>query len=385
MSALDDYMRNKRKPLGGFMENGSLLPVQKEASEVEKAPEVEEDDYMQAREDTKPVTDLKSLAAAMNPEYEEREAKRKQKMQAWAGFFDGLRHLSNLYYTSKGAAPQQYTSSVDAVGRVYDDERKRRLAQQEMERQMRKEAFDRNFKLQGMENTENYRKNQLNIAKGKAEAAKEKDDWYRKFREKQEENTKDYRDRSLKSREAHQAVMENQGQTRINQNAQRIAIARDNSSGSSRNRDTIEMPSGETLEYDKKLNGALLDIVQEMRSSVEADLKIQREKATNKNSSVAEQSAAYEQIKHLDKVMEELDNAKSASTKTAAIKSHLAEFPHLEDKVRKILGQEKPKEKPQAAQTKPQAAQAKPAQTKAQAKPAKRKYQHLETLFKEEK
>lgn len=375
MSALDDYIRNKRKPLGGFMENGSLLPVKEQ-----KAPEVKEDDYMQAREDTKPVTDLKSLAAAMNPEYEEREAKRKQKMQAWAGFFDGLRHLSNLYYTSKGAAPQQYTSTVDAVGKVYDDEKKRRLAQQEMERQMRKEAFDRNFKLQGMENTENYRKNQLDIARDKADAAKKKDDWYRDFREKQAKDAQDYRDRSLKSREQHQAVMEKQGQTRINQNAQRIAIAKDKSS--SRNIDTIETPSGETLEYDKSLNGALLDIGKDMRSSVDASLKIKREIVSSKNSSETEKMAAYEQIKHLEKVAEALDNAKSTSTKVTAIKSHLAEFPQLEDKVRKILGQEKkPQTKPQSTEKKQEV----PAQTKAQpAKkqeaPKKKKYENLSKI-----
>ena len=30
-------------------------------------------------------------------------------MLAWTGLFDGLRQLGNLYFTSKGATPQQYT------------------------------------------------------------------------------------------------------------------------------------------------------------------------------------------------------------------------------------------------------------------------------------
>ena len=45
-------------------------------------------------------------------EREAREQKilqNKRRMIAWTGLFDGLRQLGNLYYTTKGATPQQFT------------------------------------------------------------------------------------------------------------------------------------------------------------------------------------------------------------------------------------------------------------------------------------
>lgn len=54
-----------------------------------------------------------SLAGLMGPTPAEREARerraqeQKSKMMAWTGLFDGLRQLGNLYYTTKGAAPQK--------------------------------------------------------------------------------------------------------------------------------------------------------------------------------------------------------------------------------------------------------------------------------------
>jgi hypothetical protein len=68
-----------------------------------------------------PVVDTQnpigSLATLLGPTPAEREAmerkalKNKSKMQAWAGLFDGLRQLGNLYAVSKGAKPQQFTDN----------------------------------------------------------------------------------------------------------------------------------------------------------------------------------------------------------------------------------------------------------------------------------
>lgn len=60
---------------------------------------------------------MASLADLMGPTPVEREAaerkmqKSKAQMAAWAGLFDGLRQLGNLYYTTKGATPQRYTDN----------------------------------------------------------------------------------------------------------------------------------------------------------------------------------------------------------------------------------------------------------------------------------
>lgn len=73
---------------------------------------------------------IQSIAQLMGPTPAEREAQErkllenKRKMIAWTGLFDGLRQLGNLYYTSKGATPQQYTDKpYQAIEQNYQQER----------------------------------------------------------------------------------------------------------------------------------------------------------------------------------------------------------------------------------------------------------------------
>lgn len=73
---------------------------------------------------------IQSIAQLMGPTPAEREAqeqqllKNKRKMIAWTGLFDGLRHLGNLYYASKGATPQQYTDQpYKTIEQNYQQER----------------------------------------------------------------------------------------------------------------------------------------------------------------------------------------------------------------------------------------------------------------------
>ncbi len=73
-----------------------------------------------------------SLAEMLGPTPAEREAreqaalKHKNKMQMWAGLMDGLRHLGNLYYATKGATPQQFNSPYALIEQNYERDRKRR-------------------------------------------------------------------------------------------------------------------------------------------------------------------------------------------------------------------------------------------------------------------
>lgn len=77
---------------------------------------------------------LESFAKLMGPTPAEREAKqRKQeehnaKMQTWAGLFDGLRQLGNLYTTYKGATPQQLQTPYGQIEQIADRNRKRQAA-----------------------------------------------------------------------------------------------------------------------------------------------------------------------------------------------------------------------------------------------------------------
>ena len=72
-----------------------------------------------------------SLAGMLGPTPEEREQQEQQlmehkrKMHSWTALFNGLRHLSNLYFTTKGASPQQYADPHAQIEQHYQEERKR--------------------------------------------------------------------------------------------------------------------------------------------------------------------------------------------------------------------------------------------------------------------
>ena len=42
----------------------------------------------------------------------------------WTGLFDGLRHLGNLYYTAKGARPQQFNDPYKVIDENYQRQKK---------------------------------------------------------------------------------------------------------------------------------------------------------------------------------------------------------------------------------------------------------------------
>lgn len=74
---------------------------------------------------------LGSLSGILGPSPEERAAEEKRlqehrrKMHGWTALFNGLRHLGNLYYASKGAPGQKYGDPHQQIEQQYQDERKR--------------------------------------------------------------------------------------------------------------------------------------------------------------------------------------------------------------------------------------------------------------------
>ena len=70
-----------------------------------------------------------SLADMLGPTPAEREPRERRamenraKMSAWAGLFDGLRQLGNLYYATKGATPQQLASPYQAIDNEINQQR----------------------------------------------------------------------------------------------------------------------------------------------------------------------------------------------------------------------------------------------------------------------
>lgn len=72
-----------------------------------------------------------SLTGILGPSPEERAAEEqrlqehRRKMHGWTALFNGLRHLSNLYYAAKGAPGQKLSDPHQQIEQQYQDERKR--------------------------------------------------------------------------------------------------------------------------------------------------------------------------------------------------------------------------------------------------------------------
>lgn len=109
----------KRLTQSGSLQNPPMAQYQQEdGQQPQQMPQVDTSNAIQ------------SMAQLMGPTPAEREAQErkllvnKRKMIAWTGLFDGLRHLGNLYYASKGATPQQYTDQpYKTIEQNYQQER----------------------------------------------------------------------------------------------------------------------------------------------------------------------------------------------------------------------------------------------------------------------
>ena len=72
-----------------------------------------------------------SLSGILGPTPEERAAEEqklqehRQKMHGWTALFNGLRHLINLSYATKGAPGQKYSDPHQQIEQQYQEERKR--------------------------------------------------------------------------------------------------------------------------------------------------------------------------------------------------------------------------------------------------------------------
>lgn len=72
-----------------------------------------------------------SLNGILGPSPEERAAEEQRlqdhrnKMHGWTALFNGLRHLSNIYFATKGAPGQKYNDPHTQIEQQYQDERKR--------------------------------------------------------------------------------------------------------------------------------------------------------------------------------------------------------------------------------------------------------------------
>jgi len=105
MGIFTNFLSQKRQPV-------QTQPVQTQPQQAEM-PQVDR---------SNPIG---SLAQMLGPTPAEREAQQKQleqqrqKMTAWTALADGLRSLGNLYYTAKGARPQQFADPYKQINENY--------------------------------------------------------------------------------------------------------------------------------------------------------------------------------------------------------------------------------------------------------------------------
>ena len=97
--------------------------------QLEPVEAVPQDQQQQAYPVVDSANAIGSLAELLGPTPAEREAQERRmlqnraKMQAWTGLFDGLRQLGNLYYATKGAAPQTFNNPYQLVDQEYQQQR----------------------------------------------------------------------------------------------------------------------------------------------------------------------------------------------------------------------------------------------------------------------
>lgn len=115
-----------------------------------------------SEQDTQPTQtgmNISQLAQLLGPspqerlQQEENERKRTINNEKWNAFFNGLRGLGNLYYTTKSATPQRLNDTTQQIEQQYQNERARRLQAQQQEQAYRQQLYnmyskegDRQFK-----------------------------------------------------------------------------------------------------------------------------------------------------------------------------------------------------------------------------------------------
>lgn len=127
-----------------------------------------------------PNNAIGSLAELIGPTPAEREARQaqlernRQKMASWTALFDGLRHLGNLYYTAKGARPQQYANPYTQIEQNYQRDMQLADAQDAYRRQYAQQLYQLQRQQAQDALAKEVHKSQMDWRKTQAEALAEK-------------------------------------------------------------------------------------------------------------------------------------------------------------------------------------------------------------------
>lgn len=129
MGVFTDYAGKPRSQAANVLQNRVQSPDDVYQIDQQQPRTVATKQYELPKIDSENV--IGSLSGMLGPSPEERAdeerrlQKHRQKMHGWTAMFNGLRHLGNLYYATKGAPGQKLGDPHQLIEQQYQDERKR--------------------------------------------------------------------------------------------------------------------------------------------------------------------------------------------------------------------------------------------------------------------
>ncbi len=126
MGRLNDYYLKRIPAMTGQQLNPAATVLQqreqpsgKASGTVAEQPKIDKDNVLGS------LSGMLGPTPAERAAEEERLQKHRRQMHGWTALFNGLRHLGNLYYATKGAPGQKFGEPHQQIEQQYQDERKR--------------------------------------------------------------------------------------------------------------------------------------------------------------------------------------------------------------------------------------------------------------------
>lgn len=119
MSRFLDYSKNRQGGGAATVLQQRQQAPWKASGTVAEQPKIDKDNVLGS------LSGMLGPTPAERAAEEERLQKHRRQMHGWTALFNGLRHLGNLYYATKGAPGQKFGEPHQQIEQQYQDERKR--------------------------------------------------------------------------------------------------------------------------------------------------------------------------------------------------------------------------------------------------------------------
>lgn len=118
MSIFSDYLKKRQGGAATVLQQRQQ-PSGTPSGTVAEPPKIDKDNVLGS------LSGMLGPTPAERAAEEERLQRHRKQMHGWTALFNGLRHLGNLYYATKGAPGQKYGEPHQQIEQRYQDERKR--------------------------------------------------------------------------------------------------------------------------------------------------------------------------------------------------------------------------------------------------------------------